>query len=59
MNGTYRAIPWWSVAAIVAALFYVLDPIDLIPDFIPDIGYIDDAAVVAICLRMVDADLQK
>ncbi len=59
MNGTYRAIPWWSVAAIVAALFYVLDPIDLIPDFIPVIGYIDDAAVVAICLRMVEADLQK
>lgn len=59
MNETYRAIPWWSVAAIVAALFYVLDPIDLIPDFIPVIGYIDDAAVVAICLRMVEADLQK
>ena len=59
MNGTYRTIPWWSVAAIVAALFYVLDPIDLIPDFIPVIGYVDDAAVVAICLRMVEADLQK
>ena len=59
MSGQYREIPWWSIAAIVAALFYVLDPIDLIPDFIPVIGYVDDAAVVAICLRMVEADLQK
>jgi uncharacterized membrane protein YkvA (DUF1232 family) len=59
INGKYREIPWWSIVSIAAALLYVLNPIDLIPDFIPMVGYIDDAAVVAICLSMVEQDLHK
>ena len=57
VRGEYREIPWWSMAAIAAALLYVLAPVDLIPDFIPVIGYVDDAMVVAVCLRMIEADL--
>lgn len=34
-----------------ALLVYLLSPIDLIPDFIPVLGYADDAIVVAIALR--------
>ena len=59
ISGKYRKVPWWSIAAIVAALLYVLNPIDLIPDFIPGFGYIDDALVVAACLAMVEQDLQN
>ena len=58
-HGEYKEIPWYSIAAIVAALLYVLNPFDLIPDVIPFVGQVDDAAVVAICLRLVEADLQK
>jgi uncharacterized membrane protein YkvA (DUF1232 family) len=58
-HGKYRRIPYWSIAAIVAALLYVLNPLDLIPDFIPGLGQIDDAAVVAACLLLVRQDLQK
>ena len=58
-DGVYREVPWWTVAAIVFALLYVLSPIDLIPDFIPIIGYTDDALVVAACLAMVHEDLQN
>ena len=57
VSGEYREIPWWSLAAIVAALLYVLSPFDSIPDFIPGIGYLDDAMVVAVCLKMVQTDL--
>jgi len=57
ISGEYKEVPWWSIAAIVAALLYVLNPIDLIPDIIPFIGYIDDAMVIAACLKMVEADL--
>ena len=32
-------------------------PADLIPDFIPVIGYLDDAAVVALAVRSVKGDL--
>ena len=58
-KGKYKKIPFWSIAAIVAALLYVLNPFDLIPDFIPIVGQIDDAAVVAACLLMVRQDLHK
>ncbi|RMA93078.1 YkvA family protein [Hydrogenothermus marinus] len=58
-NGSYRKIPWFSIAAIIAALFYVLNPIDVIPDFIPVIGYLDDLAVMAVCLNFVEQDLHK
>ncbi len=58
-NGSYKEIPWWAIAAIVAALVYVLSPIDLIPDVIPVIGLVDDAAVVGACLLMVEQQLAE
>ncbi len=58
-TGKYREIPYWSIAAIVFTLLYVLSPIDLIPDFIPVIGLLDDAAVVSICLFLVLQDLRE
>lgn len=59
MNGKYRGIPFYSIAAVAAALLYVLSPIDLIPDFIPVVGYIDDALVVSVCLMWVEQDLHN
>jgi len=59
ISGEYREIPWYSIAAIVAALLYVLNPFDLIPDFIPVVGYVDDALVVAACLVLVRQDLHN
>jgi uncharacterized membrane protein YkvA (DUF1232 family) len=56
-SGTYRKIPYWAVGAIVFALLYVLNPVDLIPDVIPFVGLLDDAAVVAVCLTMVEQEL--
>lgn len=49
------------VAAIVAA--YALSPIDLIPDFIPILGYLDDVILVplgiALAVRMIPAPLME
>lgn len=42
-----RAVRLWLVVLLV----YLLSPIDLIPDFVPVVGYLDDAIVVAIVLR--------
>jgi uncharacterized membrane protein YkvA (DUF1232 family) len=40
----------WRLALVVS---YLLLPIDLVPDFIPIVGYADDAVVVAVGLRWV------
>ena len=58
-NGRYRQIPWKSVAAIAGALLYVLNPLDLIPDVIIGFGLLDDAGVVALCLKLVESDLHR
>lgn len=55
----YTRVPWGTIATIVGSLIYVLSPIDLIPDFIPGIGYLDDAAVFFLCLNMIESDLRK
>lgn len=56
-SGTYRKIPYWVVAAIVFTLLYILTPFDAIFDMIPGIGQVDDAAVMGICLYMVEQEL--
>ena len=56
-NGRYREAPRRTVFAAAAALIYVLNPFDLIPDFIPGIGYVDDAAVVMLVIRSIRADI--
>lgn len=56
-SGNYREVPWKTIAAVAGALLYVLMPFDLIPDFIPLVGYLDDAGVIAACLTLVSDDL--
>lgn len=58
-NGRYRQLPWKSVAAIAGTLIYVLNPLDLIPDMIVGFGLLDDAGVVALCLKLVESDLHR
>lgn len=55
----YRAVPYWVVGAAVFALLYVLAPFDLVPDAIPGLGQLDDAAVVSVCLALVRQELVK
>lgn len=60
VSGRYREIPAKSMISIVAALLYAVSPIDLIPDFIPFAGYIDDVAVITLVLSLgIGADLKK
>ena len=56
----YKDVPVTSIVSAIAAILYVLSPIDLIPDIVPIVGYIDDAAVVLLVLKLgVGNDLKK
>lgn len=57
VNKEYIEIPIGSIIAILSALIYVLSPVDLIPDFIPGVGYLDDAAVIAVAYKLVHDDV--
>lgn len=57
--GQYRNVPWFVIATIVMALLYVLNPLDIVPDFIPGLGYIDDLAVLSMGIGWIETDLHK
>ena len=59
IKGNYKEIPTGSIVAIIGGLIYFLSPIDVIPDFIPVIGYLDDIFVIGLVINQVSADLKK
>ncbi|HEY1228677.1 MAG TPA: DUF1232 domain-containing protein, partial [Ramlibacter sp.] len=54
-------VPWYAKAVAAAVAAYALSPIDLVPDFIPVIGYLDDLIVVPLgillAVRLIPPDL--
>ncbi len=56
-NGSYPGLSVRTLATLAAALLYVLSPVDLVPDFIPGIGMIDDVVVLALLLQSLAQDL--
>lgn len=54
-------VPWHVKAAAIVIAAYALSPIDLIPDFIPVLGYLDDVIIlpvaIALVIRMIPASL--
>lgn len=56
--GEYRELPWRSVAVMAAAALYAANPADVVPDTIPFLGQLDDVALVALAVRIVQRDLR-
>ena len=55
----YTTVPWRTLVAVVAALIYFLNPFDLIPDFLPTLGLVDDATLVALVVASISEDLAR
>lgn len=48
-------VPWYAKALAMAVAAYALSPLDLIPDFVPVLGYLDDLVIVPLGILLVVA----
>jgi len=55
----YTKCPWRTIAILVGGLAYVMTPLDLIPDFIPIVGWSDDCLAIAGVLSFAKLDLDN
>lgn len=57
----HPGVPWHAKALIIFVVAYTFSPIDLIPDFIPVIGYLDDLIItplgILIALKMIPREV--
>ncbi len=58
-NKKYSDIPWRSIALIITAILYFVNPFDFIPDILPVFGITDDALLFATVFRSIQTDLTK
>ncbi len=47
VSGSYRQIDTGTIVSALGVLLYTLSPIDLVPDFIPVVGFLDDLALLS------------
>jgi uncharacterized membrane protein YkvA (DUF1232 family) len=54
--GRYRVIPWRSLCILAVVTLYAINPFDIIPDYVPFFGVVDDAAMVGLLWRSLRKD---
>ncbi|MBK9329678.1 MAG: DUF1232 domain-containing protein [Sphingobacteriales bacterium] len=59
LEGDYKNISKRSIVAVVAALIYFVNPFDLIPDFIPILGHLDDMLVLGYLIKMLNKEIER
>jgi uncharacterized membrane protein YkvA (DUF1232 family) len=57
--GRYRDYNGKMLVLIVAVLIYVASPLDIIPDWIPGAGFLDDAALIGYVVHLADRELER
>ena len=58
-TGEYRQVPWKTLLLIVAAVIYFINPVDLLPDLIPILGFTDDFGILLWVYQSVSGDVDK
>ena len=57
--GKYTSIPWKLIASTGFAVAYLVSPLDIIPDFLPIVGFVDDATVFALVVSSFQSELNS
>ena len=58
-KGDYQSVPWKTIVLSLATVIYFLNPFDVAPDFIPGIGYLDDAVVLGFVVNSIKKELER
>lgn len=58
-KGDYLSVPWKTIVLSLATIIYFLNPFDMAPDFIPGVGYLDDAVVLGFVVNSIKKELEK
>ena len=58
-KGDYQSVPWKTIVLSLATIIYFLNPFDVAPDFIPGVGYLDDAVVLGFVVNSIKKELEK
>ena len=58
-SGAYTAIPKTTMISVLAALLYFISPLDLVPDFLVGLGFLDDAVILGFVFKKVSQELEK
>jgi uncharacterized membrane protein YkvA (DUF1232 family) len=59
LRGKYTVVPWRTIVLSLAGIIYFVNPLDLVPDFLPMFGFLDDAGVLAFVLQSIRKDIER
>ena len=58
-KGNYREISKGNMILILAGIIYFVSPLDIVPDFLVGLGFLDDAAILTFVVNRLDKELEK
>lgn len=59
VNGKYKDVSAKNIIFVLAGMIYFVSPIDLIPDFLPIIGFGDDIALITFIYNSISKEIEK
>ncbi len=59
ISGDYRRVPWKSLLLITTGILYFVSPLDLIPDFIPVLGMLDDITILIWIFKSLKSEIES
>lgn len=57
--GSYRSVDKSNMVLVVAAILYFISPIDIVPDYLPVIGFLDDITLITWVITTLGTELEK